>query len=261
MHKGKFERFIHDEKELNAFLLSKVAGDVVVRTHAGEELSGKALQKLLDQITFLRDRRKDAANMGIEEPLFNALMQSPTRLKFRYFEENDPVVFAADMAPRGYEVWLDKEHDEESEKDRYFLVFENKNGHRTRLGMEFFNSKLYRNSYDTYAALSQQCGGFDFTMSKDGVESEVSGMFALLELVLGEAHKGWQIQRYKGLGEMNPEQLWETTMNPEKRTLLQVRIQDATEANDIFMDLMGDNVEPRREFIEKNALAVQELDI
>ncbi|MGE4553964.1 MAG: toprim domain-containing protein, partial [Desulfovibrionaceae bacterium] len=261
VHKGKFEQFIHDEQALQTFLLSKVAGDVVVRTHAGTELSGKALQKLLDQITFLRDRRIDALNMGITEELFNALLQSTVRLKFRYFEDHDPAEYAKEMAPRGFETWLDKEHDEESEKDRFFLVYENKNGHRIRLGMEFFNSKLYRNSYDTYASLLEQCGGFDFAMTKDGIASEVSGMFALLELVLGEAHKGWQIQRYKGLGEMNPEQLWETTMNPEKRTLLQVRIEDASEANDIFTDLMGDSVEPRREFIEKNALAVQELDI
>lgn len=261
VHKGKFERFIHDEAELQSFLLNKVASDVTVRTPAGVELSGAALQELLDRIAFLRDLRVDAVNMGISEELFNIMLQSPVRLTFQYFEDHDPAEYAALMAPRGYEVTLDKEHDEESEKDRFFLVYENKNGHRTRLGMEFFNSKLYRHSYDTYVALTQQCGGFDFIISKEGIDTEISGMFPLLELILDEAHKGWQIQRYKGLGEMNPEQLWETTMNPEKRTLLRVRIEDASAADDIFGDLMGDNVEPRREFIAKNALVVQELDI
>ena len=100
-----------------------------------------------------------------------------------------------------------------------------------------------------------------FITGTNGTSEEILTREALLEKVLAAAKKDLSIQRYKGLGEMNPEQLWETTMNPEKRTLLQVRIDDAVETDGIFSILMGDAVEPRRKFIEDNALDVRNLDI
>ena len=81
-----------------------------------------------------------------------------------------------------------------------------------------------------------------------------------MEAILAEGEKGLSLQRYKGLGEMNADQLWETTLDPEARTLLQVKIDDSAEADDIFTKLMGDVVEPRREFIQANALSVENLD-
>ncbi|MDP2085273.1 MAG: DNA gyrase subunit B, partial [Gemmobacter sp.] len=91
-------------------------------------------------------------------------------------------------------------------------------------------------------------------------EAPIHGPLDLLRAVLAEGEKGLTLQRYKGLGEMNPEQLWETTLDPEARTFLQVKVDDLAEADDIFTKLMGDVVEPRREFIQQNALNVEHLD-
>jgi DNA gyrase subunit B len=90
---------------------------------------------------------------------------------------------------------------------------------------------------------------------------EVSTFGEAIDWLMNQAKQGQTIQRYKGLGEMNPEQLWDTTVNPDTRRLMQVRIEDAVAADEIFTTLMGDEVEPRREFIEKNALAVANLDV
>ena len=98
------------------------------------------------------------------------------------------------------------------------------------------------------------------TLVRKDRELPITGPLSLLDAIYAEGEKGLSLQRYKGLGEMNPEQLWETTLDPEARTMLQVRIEDVAEADDIFTKLMGDVVEPRRDFIQQNALSVENLD-
>jgi DNA gyrase subunit B len=100
-----------------------------------------------------------------------------------------------------------------------------------------------------------------YSKDKDSPDETVSNKEQLLELLFKEGKKGLNVQRYKGLGEMNPEQLWQTTMNPEKRNLLQVKVEDMVDADEIFTILMGEEVEPRRDFIQSNALEVSTLDI
>jgi DNA gyrase subunit B len=104
-------------------------------------------------------------------------------------------------------------------------------------------------------------GTAPFTLTEKGEPIILPNQKAVVDYIHSRTRHGIDIQRYKGLGEMNPSQLWETTMDPDARTLLRVRIEDAYEADEIFSTLMGDEVEPRRRFIEENALAVKNLDI
>ena len=128
------------------------------------------------------------------------------------------------------------------------------------LPREFFDTNEYRHIMSLAAKLGDLLG--DGAYVSRGEKTQPVERFAdAVEWLMKEARRGQSIQRYKGLGEMNPEQLWDTTVNPETRRLMQVKIEDAVKADEIFTTLMGDQVEPRREFIEKNALTVSNLDV
>lgn len=257
--KGKFEKFIKDDAELYTLLIERVSKDMVIRAESGKEYREEDFIALLDEIRFLKNKVIEALNMGIQEDLFLTFMGLEEKITPELFKDQDPEELISRFDGFGYNLSVEREQDEAEE--RVYAVFEDRNAHRTRLGVEFFNSKLFRHSYQKYHTILEDCQTLDFTAVRGTEEIPCKGLFNLLNVIVDESWKGLNIQRYKGLGEMNPEQLWETTMEPEKRTMLQVTIEDAAAANDIFVDLMGDNVEPRREFIEKNALAVQDLDI
>lgn len=258
-HASRFERFIKDDDELTTFLLERVAKDLVIVGANGVEFAAEDLKGLLSTVRSIKGKMREVENVGVKEDLFRAFLDHDKRLFPENFEEEKLNGLGALLEERGYSVIIEKEEDEIA--SRTFLVFEDLNGHRTRIGTEFFNSKMYKVPYIAFDDLRNMCGGLNFTLRRKDNVSEVDDVLDLVDTVMQEARKGLNVQRYKGLGEMNPDQLWETTMNPENRVFLQVTIDDAEEASETFEKLMGDKVEPRREFIERNALNVQELDI
>ena len=259
VHNSRMEKFIKDDPALNEFLLTRVSEDVAVLATSGKEYTGKELIALMEHIEKLEGRVNDAEMAGTPRDLFMALVTYAKQIDAQSLENQDSELTGW-LNEHGYMLTLEREKSED-EEERLFAVFENTGGHHTRRGMEFFASRLYKQAWQLFDELRSQCGSFTFTLRKKDGEVAAQDQFTLMRMVLDEARRGINIQRYKGLGEMNPDQLWVTTMNPENRVLLQVAVEDANEASDAFVELMGDRVEPRREFIERNALAVQDLDI
>jgi DNA gyrase subunit B len=152
--------------------------------------------------------------------------------------------------------------EKDEEESKYYVdVQSRRNGmsRHTRIDFDMTESP----SFEEIVSINKRVtlvGEPPFIMQTDERKIEVPSFSKLVELIVENGRRKLAIQRYKGLGEMNADQLWETTMNPENRKILQVAIEDAVKANEIFSTLMGDQVEPRREFIEKNALNVVNLD-
>ncbi len=256
----KNEFFIKGEEELSEFLLQNISGEITLRSANDMTFSGPQIIELLNGIRFIDKRVRDAENVGINRDLFLKILSYEHRLSAGILQDEEVLEqFYAYMREQGY--FFDHLHEEGDVEQRSYLMAEDTNGHKTRFAVEFFNSKMYKEAFGGLEFIKKSCGGLEFVVIKKDQEQQVDNIFSLLNLVLEESKSHIEIKRYKGLGEMDAEQLWETTMDPDKRTLLQVNIEDAVQADEIFSRLMGDKVEPRRNFIERNALQVTDLDI
>ncbi len=263
--RGKRERYVKDDAELDAFLMEMALDEARLELGGSDEaLSGPALEAVArDYLTLSAIFKRLARRIPAE--ILEVLISMPMLEVQREVVQDEVQAWFGRLQARMREVWTGHASDARVEaihehgfRARLRAVVHGVESERT-LGSEFFRSVEYRKLVELSAHLNEPLEKGAAVRRGDKTEA-VATLGQGLEWLLSEAKRGIAIQRYKGLGEMNPDQLWETTMNPETRRLLQVRIEDAVAADELFTTLMGDQVEPRRDFIESNALSVANLD-
>ena len=272
--RGKQEVYVKDDAELNRYLLNAALDNAAL--HVSDEappLSGAALEALATEYTAVENIVARLANR-----YDRAVLRTLSRLPdiSGHGEDLDALEawtaelsaalpkHSGDRAENGnggsFSAELDR-GDEDGEGVRIAITKVQHGLGTTRyLPREFFDTNEYRHMMSLADTLRDLLSDGAF-IQRGERQQPVDSFGEAIEWLMGEARRGQSIQRYKGLGEMNPDQLWDTTVNPETRRLMQVKIEDAVKADEIFTTLMGDQVEPRREFIEKNALTVENLDI
>ncbi len=255
--KGRKEIYLKDDDALLDYLLEEGTEGYAVELDGGKKvLRGKQIIPTLRNIIEYNQHFDKIVNRGIPAAILNMLMQGKIRNGYADEASLEPLAEQLRALDNGakFEVLTDP--------DRILVTFGNLHARIDRQTVEVMSSHEYKLLLQAYKQVEEICQtGSSFLVAEGKENEEIRDRQELLDNFLAKAKKGQYIQRYKGLGEMNPEQLWETTMDAEKRVLLQVTIEDAVRADEIFTVLMGDQVEPRREFIEMNALNVVNLDV
>ena len=274
----KDESYLKDESELNDFVLKKICDGRKLALNKGQkELSGHNLFMLVANISEYFSAMARLEKRGIPWDVSELLIAENVANKSFLQDEEKMSKLRDQLIKKGYAadglVFSE-------ERGIFEMVITGKIDHQADqlisepTGKSFGSVKIgrgliYSSDFQKCLDLGKNILKYDFPPftvfskdpEKDAESIEVRDKTMLLEIFMHDGKKGLSIQRYKGLGEMNPEQLWETTMNPEKRNLLQVKIEDVADSDEIFTILMGEAVEPRREFIQTNALEVSTLDI
>ncbi|MFQ5789931.1 MAG: DNA gyrase subunit B, partial [Acidobacteriota bacterium] len=274
--KGRRETYFKDEGELDRHLMQRaVENRKVMIPSIGSEYSGEELARRLEQMIAYSKCLERISRRGYPVEILNEFLRVGAGEEIL----SDEKWLREALEPlrqqgREAEVVRDEEH------NLYQIVpGVNANGYRwlKPIGRDFLAGPEYRNLRSLYDKIEpfenpplvvtreapppQGGGEKDQQQAQGDHREELGSRVELIDYLLAAGKKGLHIQRYKGLGEMNPDQLWDTTMNPESRVLLEVKIDDEVFADEIFTVLMGDSVEPRRHFIEENALDVHNLDI
>jgi DNA gyrase subunit B len=266
--RGKQEIYVKDDNELNALLLNSALEDASLHVNASAEaLRGSSLEMLarrymeVQAIIHRWARRYDERLLEqmIYLPQVKPGDSNDAGFMRRWVSELETRLNARGDGRRNFQLELRAGTDGHPPR---IVVRKTEHGLTTEkmLHREFFESAEYQRIAELARTLADLIGEGAY-VTRGNEREDISAFKQAMTWLFDQARKGQTIQRYKGLGEMNPEQLWETTINPATRRLMQVRIEDAVASDEIFTTLMGDQVEPRREFIEKNALSVMNLDI
>jgi DNA gyrase subunit B len=256
--KGKSEKYIKNDQEFVREILRRATENVHVELSGGGRLEGAELRQflmMLDELQqlFLKLERR-LTDPRIVELLANPAFVIDTKADFANAENLKPLKEALTALKLKVELAPEEEH------STFLLQYHDESHGDRTIGIELASQPEYRRM----RYLAKQTEKFNrppFVVVKEARRETLAHWRDLIAYLKNEGTRDCSIQRYKGLGEMNPDQLWETTMDAEKRTLLEVRLEDAVEAEEIFSTLMGEDVEARRKFIEQNALDVRNLDV
>jgi DNA gyrase subunit B len=257
LKRGKSEQYIKDERQMGKFLLKKATENLTIeiektkKTISGRELTS-FLEKLIELNTVFTRVDRHLRDVRVVDLLISEGADGRGFLGDKEKMKN----LASKIQALGYvtEILTDEEHSVEK------LMYKQGSQSPRLVSYQLLSSPEYQRLQALHKTIGEQDQP-PFNLKTDSTTTTVKSRQELIDHIMELGKKDLQIQRYKGLGEMNPGQLWETTMDPEKRTLLQVQIKDAVQTGEIFTILMGDAVEPRRQFIEENALDVKNLDI
>ena len=257
--KGRSSFFVRDENELTERLVRSSSEILILKPENGTAFSGEELFQIALQIRLYRthyDRLCYNPNLTM---LINLLLKHQIEIDLGGAEHIINCISGLKNIYHDYKLTVDPEKQGSN-------VFIEVNGQQIELSLNLLEnlsaydySQMFEEHLRLKAALGEK--GVVLTEEKEGESNFFQSWFEVLDFMINFGKKGMYIQRYKGLGEMNPEQLWETTLNPKVRTLKKVTIEDIVESDGIFTILMGDQVEPRRNFIEENALRVKNLDV
>jgi DNA gyrase subunit B len=255
---GKNERYVKDEDAMNKYLIELALNDAKFSANGNTVLELDSLANASEQYL----KAQTAINIHskfMDRKVLEALLKLP-RLKLNDEEQTDIAIINLKQQ-MGDDVQIDKFYDEV--RNEYKIKIsrtEHGNYVITNLDSYFIDSADYTKIVNAFE-IANTIKSNDLTVIRGSNSKQISSFGEGLEWLMNEVKKGLGVQRYKGLGEMNSIQLWDTTMNPLVRSLLKVTVDDAIAADNVFSTLMGDDVEPRRHFIEENALKARNIDV